>query len=120
MSEAVDAEIRAVAKLNVRPYTIANEVMAARPGQALGLPIPAGVVAEHAGKPCYLSLDVSKEGKARPPIVAADFVRSEPNIAAGAVVFDSRIANNDRHARNMSHDPSFARPRPALFDHAMR
>lgn len=118
MNQAIDADIRGVAKTNAHsPYTIANEVIAARLGHCLGLPVPAGVVAEHASTLFYLSLDVSKEGKALPPIVPSDFVAGEPWLAAGAVVFDIWIANTDRHAGNISYDPAFSPPRAAFFDH---
>jgi hypothetical protein len=118
MNQAIDADIRGVAKTNDHsPYTIANEVIAARLGQCLGLPVPAGVVAEHSGRLFYLSLDVSKEGRALPPIIAGDFVAAEPWLAAGAVIFDMWIANSDRHTGNISHDPAFSPPRPAFFDH---
>jgi hypothetical protein len=118
MNQAIDADIRGVAKTNAHsPYTIANEVISARLGQCLGLPVPAGVVAEHSGRLFYLSLDVSKEGRTLPPIIAADFVTAEPWLAAGTVVFDIWIANSDRHTSNISHDPAFSPPRPAFFDH---
>jgi hypothetical protein len=117
-NQAVDAEIRGVAKTNnLGPYTIANEVVAARLAHGLGLPVPAGVVAEHTGQLFYLSLDVSKEGKTLPPIVPNDFVVAEPWLAAGVVVFDIWTANGDRHANNISFDPGFSPPRPAIFDH---
>jgi hypothetical protein len=118
INQAIDAEVRGIAKTNdLSPYTIANEVVAARLGQALGLPVPTGVVAEHSGRLFYLSLDVSKEGKALPPIIPPDFVAAQPKLAAGCVVFDIWIANYDRHAANVSHDPAFNPPRPSFFDH---
>jgi hypothetical protein len=119
MNQAIDAEIRGVGKSNAQgPFTIANEVITARLGQTLGLPVPAGVVAEGTGGTLYyLSLDVSKEGKALPPAVAVDFAQEEPRIAAGCVVFDILIANSDRHAGNLARDPGFDPPRPSLFDH---
>ncbi len=118
VNQAIDAEIRGVAKTNDHsPYTIANEVIAARLGQCLGLPVPAGVVAEHSGRLFYLSLDVSKEGKALPPIIARDFAAAEPKLAAAVVIFDIWIANSDRHTGNISHDSAFSPPRPAFFDH---
>lgn len=119
MNQAIDAEIRGIGKSNVRsPFTIANEVIAARLGQMFGLPVPAGVVAEATGGTLYyLSLDVSKEGKALPPAIPLDFAHEEPNIAAGCVVFDVLIANSDRHAGNLARDLGFDPPRPSLFDH---
>lgn len=119
MNAAVDAEIRGVAKTNdASQYTIANELICARIGQTLGLPIPSGVVAADASKRLYyLSLDVSFEGKALPPVIAAEFVEEEPRIAAGVVVFDVLVANGDRNPGNLSRDPAFTNPRVSVFDH---
>lgn len=119
INQSVDAEIRGVAKTNdVARFTIANEVVAARLGQVLGLPVPAGVIAEDSsGKLYYLSLDVSKSGHTLPPVNPPDVVATEPFLAAGAVVFDFFIANEDRHAGNLALDPAFTPPRLSLFDH---
>lgn len=119
INSAVDAEVRGLAKANdVAPFTIANEIAAARLGQVLGLPIPAGIIAEDSsGKLYYLSLDVSKTGHQLPPVHPPDLIASEPFLAAGAVVFDFFIANEDRHAGNLSLDPAFVPPRLSLFDH---
>jgi hypothetical protein len=119
INQSVDAEVRGVAKTNDQaPYTIANEVVAARVGQVLGLPVPAGVIAEDtSGKLYYLSLDVSKTGHTLPPAHPPDVVAAEPFLAAGCVVFDILIANEDRHAGNLSLDPAFTPPRLSLFDH---
>jgi hypothetical protein len=119
MNAAVDAEIRGIAKTNDESeFTIANELICARIGQTIGLPIPSGVVAEDASKRLYyLSLDVSFEGKALPPVIPAEFANEEPWLAAGVVVFDIFIANGDRNRGNLSRDPAFTIPRVAVFDH---
>jgi hypothetical protein len=119
INQSVDAEIRGIAKTNDHaPFTIANEVIAAKLGQAIGLPVPAGVIAEdNSGKLYYLSLDVSKTGHTLPPVHAPDVVAQQPFLAAGSVVFDFLIANEDRHAGNVSLDPAFTPPRLSLFDH---
>jgi hypothetical protein len=116
---AVDADIRGVAKTNeMSQFTIANEVICARIGQTIGLPIPSGVVAEDAAKTLYyISLDVSFEGKQLPPVLPEEFAREEAWLAAGVMVFDVLIANGDRNRRNLSRDPAFAVPRVAVFDH---
>lgn len=117
-NQPVDAEIRGIAKTNdLGPFTIANEIVAARVGQALGLPIPAGVIAEHERTLYYLSLDVSREGKTLPPVLPDVFVADEPLLAAGSLVFDILIANNDRNAGNIARDEAFDPPRVSLFDH---
>lgn len=119
MNAAVEARIGGVAKTNGESeFTIANEVIAARIGQVLGLPVPAGVIAEDAAKThYYLSIDVSREGKSLPPVMAADFCDKEPWLAAGIVVFDVLTANGDRNASNLSRDPAFDPPRVSVFDH---
>lgn len=119
INQAVDAEVRGIAKTNdLAPYTIANEVVAATLGRVLGLPVPSGVIAEDAsGKLFYLSLDVSKTGHALPPIYPPDVIAVEPFLAAGSVLFDFLIANDDRHTGNVSLDPAFTPPRLSLFDH---
>jgi hypothetical protein len=119
VNQSIDAEIRGIAKTNdISEYTIANEIVAARLGQALGLPIPAGVVAEDSSaKLYYFSLDVSKTGHSLPPIHPPDLLAQDPFHAAGCVIFDIYIANEDRHAGNLSLDPAFSPPRLSLFDH---
>jgi hypothetical protein len=119
MNAAVEARIGGVAKTNAESeFTIANEVIAARIGQVLGLPVPAGVIAEDSAKTLYyLSIDVSREGKSLPPVMAADFCAAEPWLAAGIAAFDVLIANGDRNATNLSRDPAFTPPRVSVFDH---
>lgn len=119
MNAAVEARIGGVAKTNDEcEFTIANEVIAARIGQTLGLPVPAGVIAEDSAKTLYyLSLDVSREGKSLPPVRAADFCENEPWLAAGVAAFDVLIANGDRNATNLSRDPAYTPPRVSVFDH---
>jgi hypothetical protein len=119
MNAAIDVSIGGVAKTNDEcEYTIANEVIAERIGQTLGLPIPSGVIAEDDSKRLYYcSLDVSKEGKKLPPVIPADFVRDETDLAAGVFVFDVLIANGDRNTSNLSRDPAFTPPRVSVFDH---
>jgi hypothetical protein len=116
---AVDADIRGVAKTNdMSEFTIANELICARIGQTIGLPVPSGVVAQDAAKRLYyISLDVSFEGKQLPPVLPAVFAKEEPWLAAGIVAFDVLIANGDRNLRNLSRDPAFTIPRVSVFDH---
>jgi hypothetical protein len=119
MNAAIDAEIRGIAKTNdASEFTIANEMICARLGQTIGLPVPSGVLAEDASKRLYyLSLDVSFEGKALPPVIPSEFAEQEPWLAAGVVAFDVLIANGDRNRTNLSRDPAFTVPRVAVFDH---
>lgn len=57
------------------------------------------------------------EGKQLPPVIPAEFATEKPWPAAGVVVFDILIANGDRNGGNLSCDPAFTNPRPAVFDH---
>src|SRR5947209_6825203 len=99
MNLPVEAQVRGVAKTNDHsPFTIANEIISARIGQIMGLPVPTGVVGEAETKKLYyFSLDVSKDNKTLPPIIAADFVHDEPWWSAGCTVLDILIANGDRN-----------------------
>lgn len=116
-----EARVGGIAKTNEEaPFTIANEIVAERLGQLLGLPVPAGVVAQDDEKVLhYFSLNVGQEGKDLPPIVAPDFCAEEEWLAAGIVVFDILIANGDRHRNNLSRDETFPDepPRVSIFDH---
>jgi hypothetical protein len=118
-NQSIDAEVRGVAKSNETfPYTTANEVVALHIGRALGLPIPAGVIAEDgSGRLFFLSLDVSKTGHTLPPVHPPDVVAQERFLSAGSVIFDFLIANEDRNTSNLSLDPAFTPPRLSLYDH---
>ena len=116
-----EARVGGLAKTNEEaPFTIANEIVAERLGQFLGLPVPAGVLAQDEEKVLhYFSLNVGQEGKELPPIIPTDFCAEEKWLAAGTVVFDALIANGDRHRENLSRDETFPDepPRVSIFDH---
>ena len=115
----VTVEIAGLAKTNdLCRYTIFNEVVCEHLGRCLGLPVPVGIVArDNGGKAHYISLDVSAEGRALPPIVPADFVAQEPWGSAGCVAFDILVANGDRHAESLARDTATEPPQSSLFDH---
>lgn len=116
-----EARVGGIAKTNEEaPFTIANEIVAERLGQLLGLPVPAGVLAQDDEKVLhYFSLNVGQEGKELPPIIPSDFCAEEQWLTAGIVVFDVLIANGDRHRNNLSCDETFpdGPPRVSIFDH---
>lgn len=116
-----EARVGGLAKSNDEcPFTIANEIVAARLGQILGLPVPAGVICHDENKKLhYLSLDVGQEGRELPPVIPSEFCAEEAWWAAGVVVFDVLIANGDRHRKNLSRDATFPDepPRVSVFDH---
>ncbi len=121
MNRPFEARVGGFAKSNDEcPYTIANEIVCARIGQVLGLPVPAGVLSQDPEKKLhYLSLNVGQEGRELPPIIPADFCAEEPLLAAGIVVFDVLIANADRHRKNLCRDTTFddEPPRVSVYDH---
>lgn len=111
--------IGAIAKFNQRgsTYCVANEFVASRLGIMLGLPIPHGVmVKDEEGRFSYLSLRVTGQDEAPPPVIPADLARDHPDLVAGIIVFDHWIANHDRHEENMAYVPGVWPP--FFFDHA--
>lgn len=116
-----EARVGGLAKSNDEsPFTIANEIVCARIGQVLGLPVPAGVLSQDPEKKLhYLSLNVGQEGRELPPVIPVDFCSDEPMLAAGIVVFDALIANGDRHRKNLCRDTTFddEPPRVSVYDH---
>ncbi len=106
-----------------RPYTVANETIAAAIGTALGLPIAPGITDEIGGKPYFLSQELHKPGdKQVGPEGGAPAVEkllsNNQLLVHGAIIFDLYIANNDRgflpDRRNIAVD---ADGRLFLYDH---
>jgi hypothetical protein len=116
-----EARVGGLAKSNDEcPYTIANEIIAERLGQVLGLPVPAGVLSQDENRKLhYLSLNVGQEGRELPPVIPVEFCAEDAWWAAGVLVFDVLIANGDRHRKNLSRDTTFPNepPRVSVFDH---
>lgn len=104
-----------------RYRTAANEMLATRLGQALGLPVPPGALVEAPeeidtdGFAWFVSLRLSPEGEYHPAVVAEDLHARHPDLAAGIFTFDTWIWNPDRHAKNLGWLPP---NRPVMWDHA--
>jgi hypothetical protein len=100
------------------PYYIINEVVAAEIGRRLRIPVPPScVVQDEEGNPFFASLNFNLTGDTLPPIIPATFRDTFPGKCAEIVVFDSYIANPDRHPGNLSAD--YAAPaRFNIFDHS--
>lgn len=99
-----------------RPYTVANEYIAARIGFAAGLPVPPGqLVRLSDGKIGYICLMFGPEGVSLPPVLPEEFVKDDPHLAIGIVMFDMWIRNGiDRHEENLAHLPDVG---GVIFDH---
>ena len=111
--------VNAVAKTysGAEPNIVANELIAARLGQALLLPIPpAFIIQDEDGKPWFTSLNFNLAGEPLPPVRPEDVVGALPGLCAGVVLFDIWIMNPDRHRRNLAHDRSTNRLE--IFDHS--
>ena len=119
-SQPVEATLRGIAKSNqTAPFNIANEIVSWTLGAMIGLPIPQCFLVETTtGELLAYSANVSKDGRALPPVVAARVYPRAKRLAAGSVVFDVLIANNDRHSGNVAYDTGFRPPRFFLFDHS--
>jgi hypothetical protein len=113
-------ELAGYAKRNSpqQPYLVANEYVASRIGQLLGLPVPPGAIIEgqQAGERGWVTLAFAELKDQLPPANPSEVVKDLPQLAAGVFVFDLLIANTDRHPGNLSYLPS--RKRLDVFDHS--
>ncbi|MDV6032739.1 MAG: hypothetical protein F9B45_22165 [Phycisphaera sp. RhM] len=120
--EYLDIAILTHAKRNEgNKFFIANELLACRLGEALGVPVALGtpVVApvffenrKVAEREYWGSLSVRESP---PPADCQLFVQNSPDIATGVVVFDAWICNIDRHELNLHYD--IMSGEVFLFDH---
>lgn len=95
-----------VAKMNTpeRPFLVVNEYVCAELGRLMGLPaVPGVVVSGRGGETGFVSLRFGPKDERPPPALIGEFVSREPMLAAGVVVFDCWIANQDRHDENMAY-----------------
>jgi hypothetical protein len=121
VSDTWEVDLKGYAKLNSdeSPYCVANEYVAARLGQMVGLPVPPGGVIQGrtpSGGPAWVSLNFSPKGDRLPPIDPPTVYEALPELCAGVVVFDVLIANGDRHRKNLAFLPS--KKRLEVFDHS--
>ena len=98
------------------PNVVVAELIAARLGQAILLPIPPAFIVAGEDQYWFASLDFNLAGETLPPVRAAEVVAKFPEISAGIVVFDAWIMNQDRHRRNLGHDT--ATHNLQVFDHS--
>jgi hypothetical protein len=98
------------------PYVVANELICASLAKVILLPTPPGFLIDHAGVPHFVSLNFNLAGHDLPPINPQALVQALPSFAAGVVVFDTWIANMDRHPGNLAFDA--AQNKAQVFDHS--
>lgn len=80
----------------------AVEWIASRLALALGLPTPTGQIGELSdGRKVWVSMVVQLGSELPAPPDPQEVVAKEPNLAAGTLVFDTWIYNNDRHDENV-------------------
>ncbi|HKO53341.1 MAG TPA: hypothetical protein VJV79_36785 [Polyangiaceae bacterium] len=98
------------------PFLVANEYIAFRLGALVGLPtIPGVIVRGAASELGFVSLRFGPRNERPPPALVSDVISTNERIGAGVVVFDSWLANRDRHTENLAFD---VKDRTALlFDH---
>lgn len=89
-----------------KPMLVANEFVFSRLAAQVGLPVLPGEVAEDAdGRLCWITPQIQAEGTAVPPADASAVAASYPDAAAGVLVFDAWIGNDDRTDENVLFDP---------------
>ena len=97
------------------PFCVANEFLASRIGVRLGITVPPGTLVQAQGT-AEVGWVTLTFGDDLPPVRPAEIVTDIPSPAAGLIVFDTFILNNDRHTRNLAYRPS--QKRMEVFDHS--
>ena len=118
VSGAQYVNVSGVAKRNSErePHIVASELIAARLGQAILLPIPPAFIVDCDGAPWFASLNFNLAGESLPPVRGVQVVDNFPSITAGIILFDIWIMNKDRHCRNLAYHR--ASKRLQIFDHS--
>ncbi len=122
VSESYWLQLIAVGKsTNYCKFTVASEFICARLGSFLKLPIPPFALLQQKGRDdvWFGSIDYRLTGESLPPIDPQECVEAFPDLAAGVIVFDTWVANTDRHGGNLSMQNRIGKP-PELnvFDHS--
>jgi hypothetical protein len=99
------------------PYCIPNELICAKIGTFLGLPIPSHAITWFDNEPFFSSLNFNP-GDAKPPHIEPSICAEKfPWDCTGILFFDILVANNDRHDENLAVD-NVANPRQLIvYDH---
>jgi hypothetical protein len=95
---------------------VGAEAICSRLGMILGLPVPPGVVVQDPdGRFTWVSLQFGDLSALPAPIVPPALVQHRPADAAGVIVFDHWVGNDDRHDGNLAF--SQGNLPLAVFDH---
>jgi len=95
-------------------FEVFNELLGTRLATLVGLPVPPGFILNDNGF-WFASMRFSILGVELPDGDSERLVAEQPFLACGIVVFDSWIANADRHSRNFFYDCEDKKV--WLFDH---
>lgn len=99
------------------PYCIPNELICAKIGTFLGLPIPAHAITYFENEPFFSSLNFNPTDAKPPHIEPAICAEKFPWLCTGILFFDILVANNDRHDENLAVD-SIGNPKQLIvYDH---
>lgn len=96
-------------------YELANEYICARLAAIIGIPCPPGDFAARYDATDKYWVTPLVMSESPPPADVEEICSAEPKAAAGTLVFDSWILNNDRHEDNIIYSPTVGL---WLIDHA--
>lgn len=98
-----------------RPFGVVNDFVASTLGAMIGLPVPPIALVElSGGEVGSVSLGFGERGVQPPPADLAALAAAHPEDAAGTVVFDQWVCNQDRHDENIAY---LAKKGVSIFDH---
>lgn len=99
------------------PFCIPNELICAKLGTFLGLPIPPFSITYFEGKPFFSSLNFNPKDNKLPCIDPIACAAKFPRLCTGILFFDILVANEDRHDGNLAVD-NIANPKQIIvYDH---
>jgi hypothetical protein len=117
-TEAFHVSIGGIAKSNSQshPYVVPNELVCGALARAILLPVPPGFVVEHKSLPHYVSLNFNFTDEKLAPADTSLIAAQWPDLAAGIVLFDIWILNDDRHDQSIYLDRTTEKL--YIFDHS--
>ena len=100
------------------PYCIQNELICARIGRVLGLPIPPYSITYFNQQPYFSSLNFDPDERGKQPAIVPEICAERfPWLCTGILFFDILVANEDRHDENLAVD-DVGNPRTlVVYDH---
>lgn len=118
------ADVSAIVKKSDRrtsAYAAANEIICAKLGSYIGLPIPPGVLAVDKNdkkQVYYASLDFAGDGTRLPDIFPKECCREFTHLSTGILLFDIWVLNPDRNKGNIYRNDRSTKTRLWVFDHS--